>query len=283
MGELDPGTHHESVVPDLRHGVRFYYSDEPRPKYVPFHWHNSVELVYVLDGHLRFVIGGHPHHIRTGEFAMVQSGAVHDVASGPNHAYVLQVPLRAIRPFFSNPESVAFVNGRTWTPEYAEVISQVQTMGNIIKHPSAEGDFDFEICLLNILKRMFCSFRDPEPHSASDARIKEILAYLQDHVTEAISVGELASLFGYNPSYLSRMFKEQTGISLVSYVYTLRVNRLYEDLLETDLSVTELMAADGLTNPRLARQVFQRQFGMLPKDVRARKASDQKPDPDLPA
>lgn len=37
--------HHENVVPNLRNGVRFYYSDEPFTNYIPFHWHNSLEVV----------------------------------------------------------------------------------------------------------------------------------------------------------------------------------------------------------------------------------------------
>lgn len=260
--------YHESVIPNLRNGVRFYYSDEPLPKYVPFHWHNSIELVYVIDGHLRFTIDGRPLHVHDGEFAMVGSGAIHDVASGPNHAYVLQVPLRAIRPFRDNPEDASFVNGRTGTLEYAEVATCVATMGKLIERPAPGASFDFEISLLSILKCMYGAFAVPRSGSNATEGVKEIIAYLHEHATEQVRVDELAARFGYNPSYLSRMFKQQTGISIVSYLYEVRVNLLYDDLLNTDASIGELMRKNGLTNVRLAREAFKQQFGMLPSDVR---------------
>lgn len=266
MAEL----HHESVVPNLRNGVRFYFSDEPLPKYVPFHWHNSIELVYVIDGHLRFTIDGSSLDVDDGEFAMVRSGAIHDVASGPNHAYVLQVPLRVVRPFVDEPEKVAFVNGESGSRDYARIASSVYALGDILRHPGEGSAFDFEIYLLTILKRMFTAFKAPGEAPGPADGVKEIIAYLHEHVTESIVVGELAERFGYNPSYLSRMFKQKTGISLVGYIYELKVNRLNDDLLQTNLPIAELMERNGLTNPRLTREVFQRQFGMLPKDVRKR-------------
>lgn len=262
--------HHESVIPNVRNGVRFYFSDEPRDKYVPFHWHSSLEVVCVLDGHVRFTIDGKVLHVRGGEFAMVPSGAIHDVASGPNHAYVLQVPLREVRDLYGDAERCLFLNGQTHRPEYAEVVSCFDQMGAAVAHPSAAGWFDFEISLLTVLKHMFCVFGVPGAAAHATDGVKEIISYLHEHATEPIVVGELASHFGYNPSYLSRMFKQQTGVSLVSYVYEVKVNRLHDDLLATDETVAALMRRNGLTNARLTREVFRERYGVLPGELRAR-------------
>ena len=261
--------HHESVVPNIRNGVRFYYSDEPLDKYVPFHWHSSIELVCVLDGHLRFTIDGRILHVRGGQFAMVPSGSIHDVASGPNHAYVLQVPLRAIKSLYESPADAAFLNGQDHRPEYAEVLSCFEKMGLVVDHPSAAGWFDFEIYLLTILKHAFTTFCLPGANVRSADNVKEIISYLHEHATERFSVGELAGSFGYNPSYLSRMFKQQTGVSLVEYLYEVRVNRLHDELLSTSEPISALMRRNGLTNPRMARKVFLERYGMLPHEVRA--------------
>lgn len=261
-------THHEHIVPNLRNNVRFYYSDEPLPKYVPFHWHNSIELVLVLDGLVRFTLDGRQVTARDDEFVAVPSGAVHDVTSGPNHAYVLQVPLREIHRYYEHPESAGFENGQRWTSAYQQVVDEVKVLGRIASRPSDGASFDFEIHLLQVLKLLFTELRAPKGPSGTPDRVKEILAYLQAHATEKITVGALAERFAYNPSYLSRMFKEQTGIGVVDYLYELRANRLMDDLLTSDAPVAELMKKNGLANERLARETFRRLFGMLPKDVR---------------
>ncbi|MGI6229600.1 MAG: AraC family transcriptional regulator [Tractidigestivibacter sp.] len=262
--------HHESVIPNRRNGVRFYYSDKPMSEYVPFHWHNSLEAVCVLDGHLRFRIDGRQLHVRDNQFALVPSGAIHDVASTPNHAYVLQVPLRVVRTFCEHPEQAVFQNGRTDRPEYAQVVENFKAMGDIIGRKDPGAGFDFEICLLNVLKSMFTTFRAPVENTKPSDSVKEIIVFLHEHVTEPVRVDELADIFGYNPSYLSRMFKQQTGVSLVSYAYEVKVNRLHDDLLNTDESVGALMEKYNLSNPRNTREVFKRLYGMLPKDVRKR-------------
>lgn len=141
-------------------------------------------------------------------------------------------------------------------------------MGGIVAHPYSGCWFDFEISLLMILKRLFTTFCVPGANVNSSDSVKEIISYLTEHAAEKISVGELANEFGYNPSYLSRMFKQQTGVGIVDFLYELRVNRLHADLLASDDSIADLMQKNGLTNRRLARRTFKELYGMLPSEVR---------------
>lgn len=260
--------HHENVVPNLRNGVRFYLSDEPYANYVPLHWHNSLEVVCVIEGSLRFTLDGREETASAGEFVMVPSGAIHDVTSTANRSFVLQIPLRAVRPFCDDPERATFRNGCTDRREYREVVELLGAMGKALESPRAGAWFDFEIFLLQVLKRMFCALRDPRDNVRGTEGVKEIITYLHEHVRESVSVAELADVFGYNPSYLSRMFKRRTGISLVQYMYEVKVNRLYDDLMNTDESIKALTERYALTNMRMTREVFKRQYGMLPGDVR---------------
>lgn len=70
------------------------------------------------------------------------------------------------------------------------------------------------------------------------------------------------------------MFKQRTGISLVQYMYEVKVNRLHDDLLNTDESIKALTEKYALNNSRMTREVFKRQYGMLPKDVRKQRTSN---------
>lgn len=266
--------HHENVVPNLRNGVRFYYSDEPFTNYIPFHWHNSLEVVCVIKGNLRFTLDGHELAVGPREFAMVPSGAIHEVASTPNCSLVLQIPLHAVRPFYENPEAASFRNGRTEYREYREIVELLNAMYEILESPGEGAWFDFEIYLLKVLKHMFTKFRAPNDNTRGAEDVKEIITYLHEHIHESILVSDLADLFGYSPSYLSRMFKQRTGISLVQYMYEVKVNRLHDDLLNTDESIKALTEKYALNNSRMTREVFKRQYGMLPKDVRKQRTSN---------
>lgn len=117
---------------------------------------------------------------------------------------------------------------------------------------------------------MFTTFKAPLTNRHANEQMKEILIYVNDHPHEAISVNQLATHFGYNPSYLSRMFKEQMGLSLTNYVYETKLSRLYDDLIHRDESITALMEQNGLKNPRTARKIFVDMYGCLPKEIQKR-------------
>ena len=265
-----PTKHHEHVVPNLRTGVRFYFSSVSTSGYVPFHWHSSLELVCVLKGALRFNLDGQIYHLKENQFVLVPSGGIHDVTNQPNQAFVLQIPLQVVSPYFDHPERVQFLNGQTQLPEYQTIIRLVTMLGQASENHLESSSFDFGIALLQILRLMFTTFKAPLTNRHANEQMKEILIYVNDHPHEAISVNQLATHFGYNPSYLSRMFKEQMGLSLTNYGYETKLSRLYDDLIHRDESITALMEQNGLKNPRTARKIFVDMYGCLPKEIQKR-------------
>ena len=56
--------------------------------------------------------------------------------------------------------------------------------------------------------------------SASNDKILSILSYLNEHLTEDISIDELSARFFLSRYYLMHTFKEQTGYTIVSYIST---------------------------------------------------------------
>ncbi|MBC6499381.1 cupin domain-containing protein [Weissella confusa] len=64
---------------------------------VPFHWHRSLEIIYVIHGELTFTLNHAMTQISDGQFIVVPSGAIHAVSNTPNEAYVLQIPIDFIK------------------------------------------------------------------------------------------------------------------------------------------------------------------------------------------
>lgn len=264
--------HHENVVPNLRNGIRFYFSSVTQSGYVPFHWHESIELIFVLQGRLQLTISGRVHQIKPGQFVTVPSGAIHDFTNEPNQAYVLQVPLDVISPYFPHPEEVTFLNSSvnlTATNQIEHYLRQMETTLNC-QEPGAP--FTFEINFLSVLRQLFTTFRDPTPANQTTSALKEIIIFINAHYAEKVTVKELAHHFGYNESYLSRMFKQQTGIALNNYLYEVRLSHFYLDLQEhPEQSINALMLANGITNPRTGRKLFKEMYGQLPHAIHRKK------------
>lgn len=260
--------HHENVVVNTNIGIRFWRSEDPNHGYVPFHWHSSIEIVCVLKGKVIFSINGQRFEIGPNEFIMVPSGIVHAVANEPNTAYVLQIPLNAVKPYIAHPERAIFRNGNIHSTAYQRAVQLIQELGFLqTRHPDGYL-FDTQIVFVQLLKTMFLKLSDPQKEMPKDDNIKQLIIYINDHHNEKLTVASLARHFGYNANYLSRLFSNKMGISLIHYIYLVKLNQLYFDLLHTATPVEQLFQQNGLTNPRTARQLFREMFGMLPNQLR---------------
>lgn len=262
--------HHENVISNLDIGVRFYESIVTTSGYVPFHWHSSIELVCVMEGKLELQFDQQIHTILPHQFVLISSGVVHDVTNTPNRAFVLQVPLKFIEPYYQNPEKLKFnLAGHQKDIAYHRVVRWFDEL-NQIKNKKYEGYlFDCGTILLQILKTIVQNFTDDQQTTLPDSsNLKEVIIYINKYFASEIKVSVLAQMYGYNASYLSRMFKKQMGVTIVQYIYTIRLNNLYQDLIKTTLPINNLLDKNGLTNHRTAREMCKRVYGMLPLQIR---------------
>ncbi len=263
-----PETHHENIVINTTLGIRFVRSKVTTSGYVPFHWHSSIEIVCVLHGQLRFNISGHSYTVGANQFIIVPSGVVHDVANTPNKAVVMQIPLPALERYVDHPERVSFKNGCHDLPEYHQIVGLINQFDVVEAQQTTAGRFESEIILLQILKLLFTRMVSRKRLPADNSRIKEVIVFINGHYRQKLTVAMLAKKFGYNPSYLSRMFKEQTEISLIKYIYEVKINHFYQDIIKTDRPISDLLRKNGLTNQRTARETFKEMFGILPNELR---------------
>lgn len=263
---------HETVLTNLPLGIRFYESFVSTSGYVPFHWHNSIEVLCVLDGRLQLIVNGTSHTLNAGDCIAISSGLVHDVANTPNHAFVLQLPLHILSPFVASPQHLHFNIVKEKHPTaYKAMLNNFHKMNEIIQTKKKGFLFDAELCLIRILKILVIYFTETKPLQGRVSNsIQEMLAYINEHFSESLSVKELAIQAGYNANYLSRLFHEQTGMTLLDYIYRIRLTHFHAKLIKTDTAIKELMLECGLTNERTTREFFQKIYGALPLEIRKR-------------
>ena len=95
--------------------------------------------------------------------------------------------------------------------------------------------------------------------------------YAEVHYHQDISMKELAEdVFFLNPTYLSHMFAEKTGISYSAYIRQVRIGKARELLTDGRYSITEIASLSGYNDTSQFIRVFKQEMGTTPKKYRER-------------
>ena len=108
-----------------------------------------------------------------------------------------------------------------------------------------------------------------DTESKKDIRntVDEMEEYLQNNYIHPISSEVLAGVFGYVPSYLSKVFRQIKGITPSEYLVRLRVDRARELWRENpDRLVKDIAEEVGYNDQYYFSKVFKKESGQGPKD-----------------
>ncbi len=100
--------------------------------------------------------------------------------------------------------------------------------------------------------------------------VDNAIAYIQSHLTDKLSVEEIASSAGYSASYFSHLFSQETGMSPYQFVVRSRVEQAQQLLKTTRLTVQEIAFQCGFNSAANFCYTFRRLTGTSPHDYRSR-------------
>ncbi len=130
----------------------------------------------------------------------------------------------------------------------------------------------------------------PQPQSTIDhPKILAAIRYVAEHLCEpGLTVERISHVLEINPTYLSRVFAEQTGMRLSRYIADHRIRRAQHLLATTHWQIKRIALLTGHANPNWFSHVFQVHTGMAPTDyrlacLRGSGLSDSKDHPGHPA
>lgn len=96
----------------------------------------------------------------------------------------------------------------------------------------------------------------------------QVRSYLEEHFTEKITLDELSSRFYINKFYLTRIFKEQFGLSINAYLQQLRITRAKQLLRFTDQSIEAIGMECGIGDANYFARLFKKIEGISPGEFR---------------
>jgi AraC-like DNA-binding protein len=103
----------------------------------------------------------------------------------------------------------------------------------------------------------------------TSAVVKRAVAYLQQHHHRALSRQEIARAVGVTENYLSRIFREELGLSPWDYLNRYRVKQARELLRTGYGNISAIASRVGFDDPAYFSRVFRQQVGVSPRSYRS--------------
>ena len=151
--------------------------------------------------------------------------------------------------------------------QYATIISDIYTLASssdYIRDMRINGKLNDLLTLL-----MESSWhRGNSTNAPKKMDISSVKSFLDEHYKEKLSLESVASHFFIDKHYLARLFKEQYGVTLVTYLQQVRITHAKRMLRFTDKSIEEIGLECGIGELNYFSRVFKKLEGVRPSEFR---------------
>lgn len=272
----------------------------------PQHQHSFIELMLVLSGTVTNHIESQTFSYSAGQCCVMNKNIHHcEEVSGDYRAvflmfqddYLMEL-LKEYREYFVNSGKQETIHpiyqllgylpeedGQRFDKIYLDyfpcicadtAISQLKSVLNTIILETISPSVGSQFFIKGYFARFFELLNDPSRYSMecvrSDSHGQEYLFGKIVHIMEAThgrtSRKELSGLLHYNGEYLNRIVKKYTGKTIQEYGKSIALETVRRTLLETDKSVSEIIAEMGFSNHNHFYQIFKDTYGDTPLEYR---------------
>ncbi len=269
---------HELVQDDIELQLRFAVIDA-HSEYFPTHWHNHLEILYIIDGSMSAYVNDHRYELRSRDILIINSKEIHSTLfSGSIRYLLLQVPLNDLRRLIPDFETLQFED---YYPHEAIDINPASKMEVLLLEMKREFEkkgggyqllftsffyeFLYELYTNHSIK---LSAQSMNKAAKNLLRIERVMNYVKTHYKEPITLDEIADIVSLRPEYFCRMFKKNTNQTFLEYVNTVRLVHFYNDLIHSNDSITYLLDLNGITNYKVFIRMFKKVYGQTPGKTR---------------
>ena len=99
---------------------------------------------------------------------------------------------------------------------------------------------------------------------SKDKVVNQVKRYILEHIQETIYISDIANMVYLNEQYLMRIFKKETGVSILEHITEERIRLAQELLSSTDFAVKQVADLVGYGNYSYFTKIFKRNVGMTP-------------------
>ena len=246
----------------------------------PMHWHNAVELVYNASGACSISVSGSEYSLSDGDMLLIPTGEIHEITtcSTNGRQYFIQFNIstldgfggiNGITPFMERTAKIC----RTEDPGLQSSV-EMCILQLIREHENKDYAYAlslnariFDIIVLisrNHMKSFLYGNKSSSKKMAGLQQINKAFEYIKNNFPLPVTLKDAANAAGFSEYYFSRLFKEYTGQSFLSYLNTYRIKHAEKLLKSTEMPVLDIAMESGFNSLPTFNRIFKRVKGCSP-------------------
>lgn len=249
---------------------------------LPPHYENVYQILFLINGRIRYQVGDKEYEVSKGGMIVLNTLEEHTlkVLEYPYERYIIQIRPDFFQQEVKYPEVIAVFIKRP--ADFSHLLRVAEPIWNYLYDIIKEMEREYrekkkywELYVGADLRRMFITIFRECADVLSIMKIGtgvtvayNVMNYLNHHFTENVTVDSVAGALFLNKDYISHVFKEETGFSLIGYVISLRINQAKLLLSETNRSVTDIATACGYTDFAYFSKQFKQHTKLSPSQFR---------------
>ena len=259
----------------------------------PIHMHDTMELIYVLEGQVDLKISFHQYELKQGEFVIVNSFEVHSIKkkSDSNVIMFFQLDKKYFEEYFPDFEGTLFIYDPYYYQNYNH--DEIREIKKYLLEAALEMSKEKEgyekrvnqliiKCLGIFLKDFQMQFFSAKyieesiykNNKTQLDRLLRINQFLYLNYNDKISLEMLAEKEHINKYYLTHLIKYSTGYSFQELINIVRIDRAETLLLGTSKTIEEIVSISGFSSNRFLNKYFKQFFNLSPSEYRKKNKNE---------
>lgn len=265
------------IIEHFKDGIDYSHQVNHGPQ-LELHIHNYYEIYLFMGGDVQFFLDAQAINLKPGDLILIRNDQIHGpkpLNSSIYERYIIHLPRKLVIDLSSpstnllacfKPDSKhSLIN---LSPEALGALIQLLDQLTDIYKTSCYGEELLTNAIITqiliLINRQFRHTPEVSLTNHLTKEVQEILTFIQENITQDLSLASLEEQFGLSRFHLNRLFKKDVGSTIYQYILLSRIS-LAKQLLETNSNVTDVCFACGFNDYANFIRAFKKITGLAPK------------------
>lgn len=267
----------------LNDDFRIFHIVDEQKKVFDFHYHDFNKIMIFIKGNVTYSIEGKNYLLKPYDIVLVNAGEIHKPSILDDSVY--ERIIIYVSPYFLDSYkgadydlSYCFERARK---EHSNVLrihsmdkSKLYQVCLELEHSLQNNDFANELYqkilflefMIQLNRTAISNHINYQDSDMANTKLLQILDYINENLTEDITIDKLSAQFYLSRYYLMHFFKEGTGYTIGNYITRKRL--LYaKSLVQKGKTLTEACFESGFKNYSTFSRAFKKAFHTIPKNA----------------